>query len=159
MMTQPSPLPPNPFHAPLPAGPCDAVLATWAPPMPSVSLNLCEPSGGRDRCCAPLRTWALPRPLERTGAHEWGCRGEGMGLIDFTRGAAGSAHSSRPPTQVLARRENKGMRFFSQSFNLALSYHLFTDIFIRKQREFSSLNAPSMARVIAYDLCHLLLSC
>lgn len=48
--------------------------------------------------------------------------------------------------------------FFLQSFNLALSYYLFTDIFIRKQRESSSLNAPSTARVIAYDLCHLLLS-
>ena len=34
------------------------------------------------------------------------------------------------------------MRFFSQSFNLALSYYLFTDIFIRKQRESLSLNAP-----------------
>ena len=49
--------------------------------------------------------------------------------------------------------------FFLQSFNLAISYYLFTDIFIRKQRESSSLNAPSTARVIAYDLCHLLLSC
>ena len=37
VMTQHSPLPPNPFHALSPPGPRDAVLSMWAPPTPSVS--------------------------------------------------------------------------------------------------------------------------
>ena len=101
VMTQPSPIPPNPLHAPSPPGPCNAVFLRGPHPHPPSPPLLFEPFRG----CCPSQDLGTPTEsgTDRCSVSGGGMGREEMGLISCYQGSCRLC----PPQQTINPRFSK----------------------------------------------------